>query len=105
MSSRRDAVSGRLAEANAVKLGDALSALLDPMDPDAGYTHAPPLDMTQRNFCSAVVMIDVLSAGPRPHASERVAQTITVTSTDNRVPRARRHVSRWHLKCRARHLP
>ena len=104
-SAVHNSTARQLAERNVAKVQAALAALLDPADPSAGYTHGPPLTAAQRNLCSAPMHLEVLSASGRAHESDRVAQTLTVVSIDDGVPRAHRRVSRLRLKCQARRLP
>ncbi len=93
----------QLAEANVVKVRNALQHLLDPNDVAAGHTHAAPLTANQQNLCSEPIDLDVLS-GPRAHDSVLAAQTLVVRSTG--LPAPRRHQrSRLRLTCGARPLP
>jgi hypothetical protein len=45
-------VIGPEAVANIAKVSQALTQLLDPQDPGAGYTKGIPLTALQKNFCS-----------------------------------------------------
>ncbi len=51
--------------ANRFALQSALSHLLDPARPGAGFVFKPPLQPTQRNFCSAPFPVQVLVGGRR----------------------------------------
>jgi hypothetical protein len=95
----------QLANANVATVRAALIALRDPMEPGPSYTHHVPLTMAQRNFCSAPMLLDVLSGGDGPHAGDAAAQTLTIVSEDDGTPHRRRAVSRLRLKCQARPLP
>jgi hypothetical protein len=85
----------------------ALQRLLDPQNPNAGYTNAAPLAAAQRNFCSEpmTMNLEVFSGSARPREATVPALTFKVRSKDNRLPRPRKEVSRLRLICKARPLP
>ena len=84
-------------------LQNALQHLLDPSNPGAGYTQAPPLSAAQEHFCSAPFAIDVSLDTAFTHSSKRSLSLIT-HSTDQS-PRARADTSRLKLTCRANPVP
>jgi len=61
---QRDPVAASLAASNTFKIRQAVQRLLDPENASLGYVHAPPLTEEQQNFCSEVVLIDVLAGYP-----------------------------------------
>ena len=85
----------RLLAADRSALEHALQHLGNPADPVGGYTHAPPLDAGQRNFCSAPFPVDVLVGGAR---SERV--TLLTQSFDALDSRKHVQLSQLTLSCR-----
>ena len=77
---------------------NAVQHLLDPNNPFAGYTHAPPLNAAQQGFCSAPFLIDVpvaVSGNRRNRRSVRLA----TRSADDSFPAARVQLSRLQLTC------
>ena len=77
---------------------NALQHLRDPLDPGAGYVHAPPLNGAQRNFCSAPFAIDVPADAL---LTPRHSVTLVTHSTDNSFPVARGDLSRLTLRCKS----
>jgi hypothetical protein len=93
-----------LAAANEARLQDALTRLLDPQNPRAGYTNHLPLSASQKNFCTTPVRLDVL-AGPRVHDGVLVAQSIRILSYDGSAWRPQWKISSLRLECRRAKQP
>ena len=81
-------------------LQNALQHLLDPSNPGAGYSQAPPLSAAQQHFCSAPFAIDVALT----HGGTRSLSLIT-RSTDLSLPRAGVDTSRLKLTCMSNPAP
>lgn len=79
-TARLPAVRETLA-ANRFALSTALTHLLDPARPAAGFVFKPPLQSSQRNFCSASFPVRVLVGGIR-----RASVSLAVRSRDFSVP-------------------
>jgi cysteine-rich repeat protein len=88
-----------LAAANEAAIQDALTQLLDPYNPEAGYTNRVPLSAAQKNFCTAPVRLEVLT-GPHVHDGALAAQTIRIRSYDGRAWRPQETLSNLRLECR-----
>jgi hypothetical protein len=76
----------------------AKSQLLDPQHPELGYTKAPPLQATEKNWCSEPMDIDVyLAATSKDRAKRRLA--ITTKSKDNSFPKRKGKSTTLRLLC------
>ena len=91
------AIIGPLQLANIARVKDALNHLLDPNDPAAGYSKAPPLVSTQRGFCTAPIAIDVIAPSTTREKAKAV-QNI-VTKSLGGFPKAVKQTSKLVLKC------
>jgi cysteine-rich repeat protein len=87
-----------VAGANEARIQDALTRLLDPQNPAAGYTNHLPLSASQKNFCTAPVRLDV-SAEPGVHHGASAAQSIRILSYDGRAWRPQWKISSLRLEC------
>ena len=83
---------------------NAVQHLLDPNNPFAGYTHAPPLNAAQQGFCSGPFLIDVPVAVSGTRRSRRSVRLAT-RSADDSFPAARVQLSRLQLTCASQPLP
>ena len=97
----------QIVAATQAKIEAALHALLDPMNPGAGYSNGPPLTASQASFCSAPMglNIEVFSGSARPNERATTALTLRTRSRDNNSSRHRTQLSQLHLTCKARRLP
>jgi cysteine-rich repeat protein len=75
-------------------LQNAFAHLLDPLDPEAGYGNAVPVDVTRRNLCSAPFAIDV-----PVHGVPKGTLRLMTRSTDASPSRAKTDSSTLMLTC------
>ncbi len=89
---------GVLALTNTAAVNNALSALLDPQNPDAGYTNGVPIAGAQTNLCSAPMAMDLVAiAKPSDKAKRRL--TIRTVSKDGTFPRPKGKRTMLRLLC------
>ena len=98
-------IIGQLAQTNTDKVKFALQHLLDPANPGAGYVVAPPLSVSQQGFCSAPMLIDVLSGSSYRRESVLTRMKFKARSADTNTRRAKKVTAQLRLTCKARPLP
>ncbi len=91
-------IVGPLALQNINKVNYAVQHLLDPMDPNAGYSKAPPISAAQKDLCSEPMTMDLVAIQVRKDRVKR-RLVINTKSSDNRWPRARSKRAKLRLTC------
>src|SRR5262249_46192267 len=89
------------------QINTAITHLLDPQNPGAGYVNSAPTTGSQHNFCSQPMAMNlkILSGSSVRNESTVTAITFKTLSKDTTTPRARKNVSKLRLVCKARPLP
>ncbi|GIW45634.1 MAG: hypothetical protein KatS3mg077_2916 [Candidatus Binatia bacterium] len=93
-----DPIIGPLATQNVAQVVTALTQLLDPQDPGAGYSKGLPLLANQKDWCSQPLEMKALVVQTaKDKAKRRVA--IRTTAFDGSLPRPKRKTSMLRLTC------